>query len=209
MKIGIIGATGKAGSLITEEAINRHHDVTAIVRNKSKLANKDVNVLEKDLFDLTADDLNTFDVIVNAFNAPNDKPELHVTSVKHLAAILKNTTTRLVMVGGAGSLYTNKEHTEQLKDGSDFPNAYKPTAIAMSEALDNLRKETSFSWLYISPAAFFNAEGTKENHYVLAGEEFTTNEKGESVISYLDYATAFLDQIETNTDNQVRISVRY
>lgn len=87
MKIGIIGATGKAGSLITEEAINRHHDVTAIVRNKSKLTNKDVNVLEKDLFDLTADDLSTFDVIVNAFNAPNDKPELHVTSVKHLAAI--------------------------------------------------------------------------------------------------------------------------
>lgn len=43
----------------------------------------------------------------------------------------------------------------------------------------------------------------------LVGEEFTTNEKGESVISYLDYAAAFLDQIETNTDNQVRISVRY
>lgn len=209
MRIGIIGATGKAGSLITQEAINRHHDVTAIVRNKSKIDNKDVKVLEKDLFDLTTDDLNSFDVIVNAFNAPNNKPELHVTSVNHLATILKNSAVRLVMVGGAGSLFTNKEHTEQLKDGADFPEAYKPTATAMSEALDNLRKITNFNWLYISPAAFFNAEGTKENHYVLAGEEFTTNEKGESVISYLDYAAAFLDQIETNTDNQVRISVRY
>ena len=208
MKIGIIGATGKAGSLIAQEAITRQHEVTGIVRNKAKVTT-DMNVLEKDLFDLTTEDVAAFDVIVNAFNAPGDKPELHVTSVKHLASILENTNTRLVMVGGAGSLFTNEAHTEQLKDGADFPDAYKPTAIAMSEALDNLRKETKFDWLYISPAAFFNAEGVKTGNYVLAGEEFTTNEKGESVISYLDYAAALLDQIETNKDNHIRISVRY
>ena len=208
MKIGIISATGKAGSLITQEAMTRQHDVTAIVRDKTKLT-IDMEVLEKNLFDLTTEDVATFDVIVNAFNAPGDKPELHVTSVKHLASILENTNTRLVMVGGAGSLFTNADHTEQLKDGADFPEAYKPTAIAMSEALDNLRLETTFDWLYISPAAFFNPEGDKTGHYVVAGEEFTTKEKGESVISYLDYATALLDQIETNKDNHIRISVRY
>ena len=155
------------------------------------------------------EDVATFDVIVNAFNAPGDKPELHVTSVKHLTSILENTNTRLIMVGGAGSLFTNADHTEQLKDGVDFPDAYKPTANAMSNALDSLRKEIKFNWLYISPAAFFNPEGVKTGSYVLAGEEFTTNEKGESVISYLDYATALLDQIETNKDNHIRISVRY
>lgn len=37
MKIGVIGATGKAGQLIMEEAKQRGHEVTAIVRNASKL----------------------------------------------------------------------------------------------------------------------------------------------------------------------------
>ena len=47
MRIGIIGATGKVGNLVLEEAIDRGHDVTAIVRNASKLSNSNINVLEK------------------------------------------------------------------------------------------------------------------------------------------------------------------
>lgn len=209
MKIGIIAASGKAGATLLEEAVKRGHDVTAIVRNKEKLQNKEVDFIEKDLFDLTSLDLAGFDVIINAFNAPQDKPNLHVTSLAHLTSILKDSDTRLVVVGGAGSLYINKEHSLQLKDGKDFPDAFKPTAIAMSEALANLRLVTDVNWLYLSPAAFFNPEGERTGHYTLTGEEFTTNEKGESVISYQDYAVALLDQIETNTDNQVRVSVRY
>ncbi len=37
MNIGIIGATGKAGQLIVQEAIKRGHNVTAIVRNAAKV----------------------------------------------------------------------------------------------------------------------------------------------------------------------------
>lgn len=56
MNIGIVGATGKAGSLILDEAVNRGHDVTAIVRNASKLINDNVSVIEKDVHDLTRED---------------------------------------------------------------------------------------------------------------------------------------------------------
>ncbi|MEC0696281.1 NAD(P)-dependent oxidoreductase, partial [Bacillus atrophaeus] len=69
MKIGIIGASGKAGSLILKEAKDRGHDVTAIVRNASKVKEQGIAVLEKDVFDLTAADIKPFDVIVNAFGA--------------------------------------------------------------------------------------------------------------------------------------------
>lgn len=47
MKIGIIGASGKAGSLILQEAVERGHEVTAIVRDASKIQNKQVHVVEK------------------------------------------------------------------------------------------------------------------------------------------------------------------
>lgn len=208
MKIGIIGSTGKSGSLILAEAVNRQHEVTAIVRNKEKLVNKTVPVLEKDLFDLETLDLIQFDVVVDAFNAPLDNPVLHETSLAHLTEILADTKTRLVIVGGAGSLYLNSEHTLQLQDGADFPEAFKPIAKGMGQALNALREVRNVDWLYISPAAFFDAEGKKSGTYFLAGEEFTVNKQNESYISYLDYAQAFMDQVETNKENHVRISVR-
>lgn len=70
MKIGIIGATGKAGSRILKEALDRGHEVTAIVRNAAKITEENIKVLEKDVFALTSNDLQAFDVVVNAFGAP-------------------------------------------------------------------------------------------------------------------------------------------
>ena len=70
MKIGIIGASGKAGSRILKEALDRGHEVTAIVRNASKITEDNVKVLENDVFNLTSNDLQAFDVVVNAFGAP-------------------------------------------------------------------------------------------------------------------------------------------
>lgn len=78
MKIAIIGATGKAGKLIMEEALKRGLDVTAIVRNKSKLSNSKVKVIEKDLFDLKKDDLKDFDTVVSAFGAWEEKNFLNM-----------------------------------------------------------------------------------------------------------------------------------
>ncbi|PTF51080.1 hypothetical protein BUY34_15170, partial [Staphylococcus cohnii] len=80
MKIGIIGATGKVGSLVLEEAIGRGHDVTAIVRNAAKVSNKNVNVIEKEIYDITSEDLKDLDVVVNAFGAPLGEEEAHVTA---------------------------------------------------------------------------------------------------------------------------------
>ena len=72
MNIGIVGATGKAGSLILDEAVSRGHDVTAIVRNAKKLNNDNVNVIEKDVHDTTNEDFKGLDVVGNAFGAQND-----------------------------------------------------------------------------------------------------------------------------------------
>lgn len=47
LKIGIIGATGKAGSLILKEAVSRGHEVTAIVRDAAKLKEEKIAVIEK------------------------------------------------------------------------------------------------------------------------------------------------------------------
>ena len=206
MKIAVICANGKAGKLIVKEAVGRGLDVTAVVRGENATEAKEV--LKKDLFDLTADDLKGFDVVIDAFGAWTEETlPLHSTSLKHLCDILSDKETRLLIVGGAGSLYVNPEHTVCVADGPDFPDAFKPLASAMAKALSELRERKDVKWTYISPAGDFQAEGERTGKYILGGEELTLNSKGESIISYADYAIAMVDEAVNGNHIQKRISV--
>ena len=206
MKLAVIGANGKAGKLIVKEAVNRGLDVTAVVRGDNTTVAQEV--LKKDLFDLTAADLKGFDVVIDAFGAWTEEtlPQ-HSTSLKHLCDILSGTDTRLIVVGGAGSLYVNPEHTVCVADGPDFPDVFKPVAAAMAKALGELRARRDVKWTYISPAGDFRADGARTGKYILGGEELTLNSKGESMISYADYAIAMVDEIESGDHMRQRISV--
>ena len=157
---------------------------------------------------MNADDLEGFDVVVDAFGAwtPETLPQ-HSTSLKHLCDLVSGKETRLLVVGGAGSLYVNPEHTVQVMDGADFPEMFGPLASSMGKALDELRTRTDVKWTYISPAGDFQADGAKTGKYILGGEELILNSKGESVISYADYAVAMVDEALNGNHIQQRISV--
>lgn len=206
MKIAVVCANGKEGRLIVKEAVDRGIDVTAVVRGENKSVAK--KVINKDLFELNASDLEGFDVVIDAFGAWTEEtlPQ-HSTSLKHLCDIVSGKNTRLLVVGGAGSLYLNSEHTIQVIDGKDFPDIFKPLASNMGKALEELRLRNDVKWTYISPAADFQADGERTGKYILAGEEFTLNSKGESIISYADYAIAMIDEAVKGNNIQKRISV--
>ncbi|WP_425756931.1 SDR family oxidoreductase [Ihubacter sp. rT4E-8] len=206
MRIAVICANGKAGKWIVKEAVGRGLDVTAVVRGENTSAAQ--KVLKKDLFDLTAADLKEFDVVIDAFGAWTEEtlPQ-HSTSLAHLCDVLSGTDTRLLVVGGAGSLYVNPEHTICVADGPDFPDMFKPLAAAMAKALAELRERKDVKWTYISPAGDFQAEGEGTGAYILGGEELTLNAKGESVISYADYAIAMVDEAVKGNNIRKRISV--
>lgn len=206
MKIAVICANGKAGQLITQEALNRGLDVTAVVRGENKSAAKQAII--KDLFALTKEDLKEFDAVVDAFGTwtPETLPQ-HSTTLRHLCDILSGTQARLLVVGGAGSLYVDAAHTMTVSQGKDFPEMFKPLASAMAEALDALRQRKDVKWTYISPAGDFQPNGERTGEYILGGEELILNDKGESVISYADYAVAMVDEIISGNNIQKRISV--
>lgn len=197
MKIGIIGATGKAGNLILKEAVERGHEVTAIVRNASKLTNNEVSVLEKDLLDLNSADLKQFDIVVNAFKAAEGQEHLYIEAGNVLINALKGVNdTRLIVVGGAGSLFVDEEKTIQLVDTPEFPKEYYATASNMTKGLHDLQKTTDIKWTFISPAAFFDPNGKRTGAYQKGKDNFIVNKKGNSYVSYADYAIALLDEIE-------------
>ncbi|MCI2062696.1 MAG: NAD(P)H-binding protein [Eubacteriaceae bacterium] len=205
MKIAVVSANGKAGRLIVKEAVARGLDVTAVVRSKNETEAQ--NVIQKDLFDLTAEDVKDFEAVIDAFGAwTRETLPQHSTSLRHLCDIVSGTDVRLLIVGGAGSLYVNKEHTACVADGADFPDSFKPLAAAMAEALEELRTRSDVKWTYISPAADFRADGPKTGEYILGGEELMLNSRGESVISYADYAAAMIDETVNGGHIRKRIS---
>lgn len=206
MKTAVVAANGKAGKLIVKEAVSRGMDVTAFVRGENESAAQ--HAVVKDIFDITKDDLMGFDAEVDAVGAwTPDTVHVIPDAAKHLAGLLKNEPTRLVVVGGAGSLFVDAEHTKTVFDVTPFPEAAIPVVKAHQVALDELRKYADVNWTYVSPAGDFQADGERTGKYILGGEELILNAKGESVISYADYAIAMVDEIEGGNHIKARISV--
>ena len=206
MKIAVVASNGKASRAVISELIARGHEVTAFARSENKSAAK--NFVQKDIMDLTKDDLAGFDAVVDGFGAYTPETlSLHTQTSQHLADLVAGTDTRLYIVGGAGSLYVDPTHTVQLLDTPEFPAEFYPLAKAQTEELAALRSRTDARWVFVSPAADFRADGAKTGKYILGGEELTLSAVGESVISYADYALGMVDLIESGKHSGERVSL--
>lgn len=208
--IAIIGANGKAGRLITREAVRRGHEVTTIIRDASASRGDAQHLLVRDIPSITRDDLRGFDAVACAYGNWRPEPQSFAHAYGHLADVLSGTATQLVIVGGAGSLYADGSRTERLVDTEPFASSpYAPLSSAQRNGLEEIRGRNDVQWTFVSPAASFDADGPRTGHYVQEGDAFTTDAQGNSAISYADYAIAILDVIEHGTNRQEHISVRW
>lgn len=207
MKIAVVAAAGRVGRKVVAEAASRGFEVTAFVRRTVEIDGA-AKVIVKDILELERRDLENFDAVVDAFGTWSTETfPLHTTTSQHLCDILSGTQIRLLIVGGAGSLYVDKEQKIQLLNTPEFPAEYFPTADAQTKELAELRKRDDVLWTFVSPAADFQPDGERTGKYILAGEVFTLNAAGESVISYADYALALVDEIAGGNHVKQRISV--
>ena len=205
MKVAIIGANGKSGSNLVQEALKQGHDVTAIVRNK-EYKNGDVKVVYKDVFELSKADLKGFDAVISAFAAwtPETFP-LHKNVAKHLADALSGTKTRLLVIGGAGTLYVDDKGTMAM-DTPDFPPEYMGVAKATAESFFELKDRSDVLWTYVSPAGEYDANGARTGKYVLGNNHVILNSQNESYISYADLAIAIIDELKNGAFVQKRFT---
>ena len=205
MKVAIIGANGKSGSNLVQEALKQGHDVTCFVRNK-EYKNGDVKVVYKDVFELTKADLAGFDAVISAFAAWSDETfPLHKKVAKHLADALSGTKTRLLVIGGAGTLYVDDKQT-MVMDTSSFPAEYMGVAKATAESFFELKGRSDVLWTYVSPAGDYDANGARTGKYVLGGDNLILNSKNESYISYADLALAVIDELKNGAFVQKRFT---
>ncbi|MFC2529164.1 MAG: NAD(P)-dependent oxidoreductase [Campylobacter sp.] len=205
MKIAIIGANGKSGSNLVQEALKQGYDVTAIVRNK-EYKNDDVKVVYKDIFELTKADLAGFDAVISAFGAFTDATfPLYKKVAVHLANLLSGSSARLIIVGGAGTLLVDDKGTMAM-DTPDFPPEYMGVARAAAESFFELKTKSDVLWTYVSPAGDYDADGARTGKYVLGNDHVILNSQNESYISYADLAIAIIDELKNRNFVQKRFT---
>lgn len=156
---------------------------------------------------MTTTDLASFDVVVDAFNAPKGKEEMHQTSLSHLIEMLEGTDTRLIVVGGASSLFLDTEKTTRMIDQVPKNAPFYPTAFNMYEGLLKLKQSKNLHWTYISPASLFDPHGKRTGTYLLSDDYLQRNAAGDSTISMADYAIALVDEILDEKHEKQHISV--
>ena len=123
----------------------------------------------------------------------------------HLVNLLEGTDTRLIVVGGAGTLFVDGKGT-MLMDTPDFPAAYMDVVKATAESYFELKGSTNVLWTYVSPAGDYDANGARTGKYVLGGDDLILNSKNESYISYADLALAIIDELKNKKFIQKRFT---
>jgi uncharacterized protein len=207
MKIVLYGATGNSGQRILQELTSRGHEVTAVVRNTSRLP-ATVKAATDDLsnVDKIASVIAGADVVVSAYAPPPDNTDAIVgVTERQIAAIKKVGTPRLIVVGGAGLLKVAPGVT--LIASGYLPEAYLPIATAHEKAL-NVLKASDINWTYFSPAGFFEP-GQRSGKFRLGTTNLIANEAGDSRISFEDYAIALVDEIEKPAHERGQLSIGY
>ncbi|MBD5429501.1 NAD(P)H-binding protein [Lactobacillus sp.] len=210
-KVGIIGASGMAGSAIYKLASEQPEiEVTGIVRNKAKaeeVLGKDASLLIGDVFDMNDSLLEKFDVIVDAFSTIPDKAADQVTLAKKLVSLAKKSKARVIFILGGGSLHTGADHHLVVEDvaameGSD---AWINTPRQQLKELEYLRGVDDVDWVGISPSMIFEAGPATD--YIMGEDELLYNDKNESKVTSGTMAKVVVGEIINPNHHQQRITV--
>jgi putative NADH-flavin reductase len=204
MRIAIYGASGMVGSRIAAEAASRGHEVIGVTRSGGELP-AGVRAVQSNANDVASvkELAAEADVLVSAIGPSRTGGDHQdfLDAIDNLATAVGGTETRLLVVGGAGSLVVNGN---RVVDGPDFPTAYKAEALTLSQALDNLRAtDESVSWTLLSPA-FVIAPGERTGTFRLGLDEPVGDH-----ISAEDFAVALVDEIDTPAHNRRRFTLGY
>ncbi|MDI1236869.1 MAG: NAD(P)-dependent oxidoreductase [Polaromonas sp.] len=214
MNIALIGATGFVGAPVLSELLGRGHQVTVLARSPSKLpAQTGLTVVKADALDSAqvAQAVAGHDAVISAYNPGWSEPAIHALHLQASRAIVQGVKAaglkRLLVVGGAGSLYVAPGL--QLVDTPEFPAPYKQGALAAREALNELRKETTLDWSFVSPPIAL-APGERTGKYRVGADDLLPGQGGQPAgISVADLAAAIVDEIETPRHVQKRFTVAH
>jgi putative NADH-flavin reductase len=215
MHIALIGATGFVGTAVLDQLLARGHTVTAVVRDPARLpAHPQLKAIACDVTDEArlAAALGKHDAVISAFNPGWDAPALYQDFMAGSAAIVRaveaSGVRRLLVVGGAGSLFVAPG--VQLVDTPEFtghvPPNIVPGAQAARDALTALRGNTVLDWTFLSPPAMLTP-GAPGGAYRVGAEDLLMDGAQPAGITVGGLAVAIVDEIEQPHHIRARFTV--
>ena len=213
MNLAVIGASGFVGAAVLQEALNRGHQVTGIVRHPEKLpTHAALTAVAGDAYDAAAltQTLAGHDALIDAFNpgwGQANIRELFIRGTQAIYTAVKQAgVERLLVVGGAGSLYVAPDL--QLLDTPDFPAEYKEGAEGARQALQLIQGETTLDWSFVSPPALLYP-GERTGQFRIGGDRLLMQGEVPAGISAADLAVAIIDELEQPQHIRQRFTVGY
>lgn len=209
MKMLIIGANGRQGRLLTAKAVERGHEVIALSPDGMQGTNFTGKVLTESLFDLTAEDLLGVDAVLSAFGSGFDAdPAINRQAVDYLINLIDRRNIRLLVLGGAGTLWADKTHTRRVFQTPEHPEFLRGISENLTLALQDLRDSDLQDWVFLCPSLFFDYEGAPTGAWKIGTDgEPLKNRAGDSRISYRDFASAMIREAETGEHRKMQITV--
>ena len=214
----LIGATGFVGSAILNELLSRGHKVTAVVRHAAKLPKNDnLTAVEEDVanVDAIAAIAKGKDAVISAYNPGWSNPQIgKITDENYpkiVEAVRKSGAQRLLIVGGAGSLFV-KPGVRVLDTGVIPDEIIDGVRSLANFYLNFLTKEHDLDWVFFSPAgAFEDADKGKRTGKFRLGKDdlIVDSATGTSHISVQDYAVAMVDELEKPAHHKERFTIGY
>ncbi len=212
----LIGATGFVGSAILNELMARGHKATAVARNLSKVQkNENVTPVKADVADV--DEIAKLaggkDAIISAYNPGWTNPDIkHLIETNYpniLEAAKKSGVKRLLIVGGAGTLFVKPGL--RVVDSGAIPAEIMDGVRPLGDFyLNVLTKENDIDWIFLSPAGAFDENGERTGKFRLGKDDLIVDEKtGTSHISVQDYAVAMVDELEKPAHHKERFTLGY
>lgn len=211
----LIGATGFVGSAVLNELVSRGHKVTAVVRNIEKLAKNDlVDAVKEDVanVDAIAKLAEGKDAIISAYNPGWTNPDIATLITENYPKILeaakKSGVERLLIVGGAGTLFCAPGL--RVVDSGVIPAEIMGGVRPLGDFyLNTLMNENDIDWVFFSPAGVFDQEGKKTGNYRLGKDDLIVDAEGNSHISVQDYADAMVNELEKPAHHKERFTIGY
>lgn len=213
MKITIFGARGAVGSRTIKEALDRGHNVTAVIRSEEQkkdlpsgvtIAVADVMQTETLVPILTGQDL-----AISAVRPAEGSEKLLSPLTQSVMTVAKAAGVRLIAVGGAASLKITPDSDYTVLTAPDFlPASIVPIATACQEQYEAILNSDGVNWTYLCPPAML-MPGERKGTYRTGTDSLVTGAEGNAAISMEDFAVALLDEAEKPAHIKQRFTVGY
>lgn len=208
MKLVVIGANGNLGSRVVKQALNRGHEVKSIAYMSNGNC-EGTEVIDKNLFDMTQEDLGEAQVVISAFGGGfKADPVINKQAYEKYIELLDGTDKKIIAIAGAGSLYTDSTHSMREYEVPGYSATLAGISKNIRLGVDKIKERTDLNWTVVCPSRKFDLEGPHTNNYIVGtDEEIIYNEDGNSYVTYEDLATAMLDIAEKDLYNKQVVTI--